>query len=182
MPNPVTVKITGLSELEHQLNWMLPGKAERLVKEAVAEASKVVTTAIANEAPAGMQQDFKRPGAFNVLFRKGLTQLGRSTAVDAVVAASTKMQSSSKYHSGGPGRRAAHAAYAAMTMAALAIWVEFGHYTFAGLTAAGKKRGKKWQAAHGAKTPANPFFTRGWELSKNQALNIFTEKLKELCK
>ena len=174
MPNTVTVKITGLDQLEKQLYWMKAGKAETLIKEAVAQASTAITKSIANEAPEGIQHDFKRPGAFNIVFKKAYQSLSKSAGVLAAVSVSGMLTSK-------PGTKSGKTAgWKPMRLYDIARWVEFGHLSRI-TNALGKVRGKAWQKKHGTMTPANPFFTRGWELSKNQALNIFVEKLKELC-
>lgn len=155
MSNPVSIKVTGFDELANAFG-RLSQESWQEVAEAVDEGAKILQTAIAQEAPQGTVGDFQRAGAFDI--KNSRTKGG----VFVWVAPSSKMKSTMKRWK----------KYGAMTLAALALWCEFGHVTVKegdpGVTKSGKKRSKNYLASHGFRTAKNPFFTRAYKMSQDK--------------
>lgn len=152
MSNPVSIKVTGFDELADTFGRMSQ-EAWKECGEAVDAGAKILITEVAHQAPEGTVGDFQRQGAFDI--RNSRTKGG----VFVWVAPSSKMKSTMKRW----------AKYGAMTMAAIALWCEFGHATTKegdpGVTKKGRKRSKSYLVSHGFRTAKNPFFTRAYDTS-----------------
>jgi hypothetical protein len=161
----IKVKITGLDELVKRLEG-LPEGCRAAVSEAVEAGAKEFQSEIARQAPEGTVNDFKRANAFDIQKSKSKTK------ISWFIAPSSKLKSTmTRWKAKG-----------AMTLAALAIWCEFGHETTQegdpGLTKKGRKRSKNYLVSHGFRTAKNPFVTRGYLIARGRAQAAIESRMK----
>jgi HK97 gp10 family phage protein len=153
MPNTVEFKITGLKELETKLEKLPKKVADKVLRKSLREAGKSVAVAMAENAPIEtgfLEQHFGVRVSIKKADIAGIAYVGPDGKIDYPDKLGGYKEKRSK-----AGKLIKHVGRIAV--ASVARFLEFGT----------------------SKMAARPFMTQAWESSKQGALNILIDDIKE---